>query len=225
MTELIHERRGTVDKYIGDAIVAFWGAPQPDAGHARAAVLAALAMQRAMPGLREAFVARGWPPLAMGLGLNTGTMSVGDMGSRFRKAYTVMGDAVNLASRLEGLTKVYGVPILCGEATRAAVPDVVWREVDRVRVKGRAQAVGIAEPLGEAGDAEAQARAARWHDALADYRARRFDAARAAFAALAAPGGDARDRAPAELFAARAAVFASSPPPADWDGAWTYAEK
>lgn len=225
MTELIHERRGTIDKYIGDAIVAFWGAPQPDAGHARAAVLAALAMQRAMPALREAFVARGWPPLAMGIGLNTGAMSVGDMGSRFRKAYTVMGDAVNLASRLEGLTKVYGVPILCGEATRAAVPDVVWREVDRVRVKGRTQAVGIAEPLGEAGDATAQARAARWHDALADFRAKRFEAARTAFAALAAPDGDARDRAPAELFAARAAVFAANPPPADWDGAWTYAEK
>jgi adenylate cyclase len=136
MTMAIHDRRGTVDKYVGDAIMAFWGAPVANAEHAADAVRAALAMQRAMPAIREGYAARGWPAIAMGVGVNTGTMSVGDMGSRFRKAYTVLGDAVNLASRLEGLTKVYGVPILCGEATRAAVPDLVWREIDRVRVKG-----------------------------------------------------------------------------------------
>ena len=147
--------------------MAFWGAPIANAEHAADAVArgAGDAARRCRRSAR-ASRARGWPAIAIGVGVNTGTMSVGDMGSRFRKAYTVLGDAVNLASRLEGLTKVYGVPILCGEATRAAVPDLVWREIDRVRVKGRASAVAIFEPLAEAGDAPAQARASRWEAAL-----------------------------------------------------------
>ena len=222
MTSLIHERRGTIDKYVGDAIMAFWGAPVANAAHATDAVAAALAMQRAMPALHAAYEARGWPPLATGIGVNTGAMSVGDMGSRFRKAYTVLGDAVNLASRLEGLTKVYGVPILCGEATRASAPGYVWREVDRVRVKGRSQAVSVHEPLGAGDDAAAAARAARWAEALACYRDRRFDEARAAFDAIAAEG---TDRAIASLFAARCATLAAGAPPPGWDGAWTYGEK
>jgi adenylate cyclase len=222
MTAAIHDRRGTVDKYVGDAIMAFWGAPVANAGHAADAVRAALAMQRAMPAIRESYAARGWPAIAMGVGVNTGTMSVGDMGSRFRKAYTVLGDAVNLASRLEGLTKVYGVPILCGEATRAAVPDLVWREIDRVRVKGRASAVAIFEPLAEAGDAPAQVRASRWEAALGLYHARRFDEARTAFDAIAQ---DATDRALATLFATRCVTFAAAPPAPDWDGAWNFLAK
>ena len=222
MTSAIHAGRGTVDKYVGDAIMAFWGAPVANAAHAADAVRAALAMQRAMPAIRDAYRARGWPAIAMGVGVNTGTMSVGDMGSRFRKAYTVLGDAVNLASRLEGLTKVYGVPVLCGEATRAAAVGFVWREVDRVRVKGRAGPVAIFEPLAQAGDDAAQARAARWEAALALYRARRFDEARAAFDAT---GEDASDHALATLFRARCLAFAAAPPPADWDGAWNFMEK
>ena len=222
MTSAIHVQRGTVDKYVGDAIMAFWGAPLANARHAADAVHAALAMQRAMPGIRAAYAQRGWPQIAMGVGVNSGPMSVGDMGSRFRKAYTVLGDAVNLASRLEGLTKVYGVPILCGDATRALVDDVVWREVDRVRVKGRAQAVGIHEPLGDAGDAAALARAARWAPLLAGYRERRFDAARTELLAIADDDPDARL---ALLFATRCAAFLAAPPPADWDGAWSFVEK
>ncbi|MFO1284526.1 MAG: adenylate/guanylate cyclase domain-containing protein [Burkholderiales bacterium] len=222
MTSIIHERRGTIDKYVGDAIMAFWGAPVANAAHAADAVAAALAMQRAMPALRDAYVARGWPPLAMGVGLNSGAMSVGDMGSRFRKAYTVLGDAVNLASRLEGLTKVYGVPILCGEATRAAAPDFVWREVDRVRVKGRAQAVSVFEPLGAAGDAAARTRASRWAEALAIYRERRFAEARAAFAAIA---GEPEDRAIALLYSERCEAYAAQPPSVDWDGATAFSSK
>jgi len=222
MTSAIHERRGTVDKYVGDAIMAFWGAPVANATHAADAVRAALAMQRAMPAIREGYAARGWPPIAMGVGVNTGTMSVGDMGSRFRKAYTVLGDAVNLASRLEGLTKVYGVPILCGEATRAAVDGVVWREIDRVRVKGRAEAVAIFEPLAEGDDAPSRERASRFGAALALYRARRFDEARAAFGAIAQ---DAPDRALATLFATRCTAFAAAPPAQEWDGAWSFIDK
>ena len=222
MTTAIHERRGTVDKYVGDAIMAFWGAPVANAAHAADAVRAALAMQRAMPAIRERYAARGWPAISMGVGVNGGAMSVGDMGSRFRKAYTVLGDAVNLASRLEGLTKVYGVPILCGEATRAAADGFVWREVDRVRVKGRAGAVAIFEPLAEAGDAGAQERASRWEAALALYRARRFDEAHAAFGVI---GNHAPDRALATLFRTRCLAFVAAPPPADWDGAWNFMEK
>ncbi|HVJ74024.1 MAG TPA: adenylate/guanylate cyclase domain-containing protein [Casimicrobiaceae bacterium] len=222
MTTAIHAHRGTVDKYVGDAIMAFWGAPIANAGHAADAVHAALAMQRAMPAIRESYAKRGWPAIAMGVGVNSGPMSVGDMGSRFRKAYTVLGDAVNLASRLEGLTKVYGVPILCGEATRALVDDVVWREIDRVRVKGRTQAVGIHEPLGLAGDATAIARAQRWAALVADYRAQRFDAARSGCTAIASDDPDAK---PALLLATRCATFLAAPPAADWDGAWNFVEK
>jgi adenylate cyclase len=129
---------------------------------------------------------------------------------------------VNLASRLEGLTKMYGVPILCGDDTRASVGDVVWREIDRVRVKGRAQAVGIHEPLAPTGDADAVARADRWASILAAYRAMRFDDARAELTAIAA---DDPDASLAALYATRCAAFAAAPPPDGWDGAWNFLEK
>ena len=122
MSLVIRERRGTLDKYIGDAIMAFWGAPVDDPQHARsAACRRRWRCRRSCGRLNALFRARGWPELRIGVGVNTGTMSVGDMGSQLRKAYTVMGDAVNLGSRLEGLTKEYGVGILVGEATRKAV--------------------------------------------------------------------------------------------------------
>ena len=105
MTQVVQRNRGTLDKYIGDAIMAFWGAPVADAEHARRAVFTALEMQRELRKLDAPFKARGWPELHIGVGINTGTMTVGDMGSTVRKSYTVMGDAVNLASRIEGLTK------------------------------------------------------------------------------------------------------------------------
>jgi len=138
MTSIIHYYHGTVDKYIGDSIMAFWGAPLPNENHARDGVDAALTMQEKIPALTKEFRNRGWPELAIGIGINSGSMNVGDMGSEFRKAYTVLGDAVNLASRLEGLTKEYGVPVIIGEDTRRAIPEMICRELDRVRVRGRA---------------------------------------------------------------------------------------
>ena len=148
MTEVIQKHRGTIDKYIGDAIMSFWGAPLDDPDHALHAVLAALEMQDRAIKLRKSFIDRGWPPLYLGIGINTGMMNVGNMGSRFRMAYTVMGDAVNLASRLEGLSRQYGVDIIVGEDTRSSLPGILFRELDRVRVKGRNEPVTIYEPLG-----------------------------------------------------------------------------
>src|SRR5262245_53476273 len=149
MSTIIRSRyRGTLDKYIGDAIMAFWGAPVEDPQHARNGVLAALEMQRECKVLNERFTARGWPALKIGVGLNSGHVRVGDMGSQVRRAYTVMGDPVNVASRLEARTKYYGVGVMVGEATRNAVPDVVFREVDRIKVKGKDEALTIYEPVG-----------------------------------------------------------------------------
>jgi len=153
MTSAIHERRGTVDKYVGDAIMAFWGAPVANATHAADAVRAALAMQRAMPANRERYAARGWPPIAMGVGVNTGTMSVGDMGSRFRKAYTVLGDAVNVACRLEQATKLHRVAFLVsGETLDAAHADRrAWRHIGEQCLRGRAGSVELFTPADLAG--------------------------------------------------------------------------
>jgi len=137
MSLLIRSNHGTLDKYIGDAIMAFWGAPVEDPTHARHGVLTALQMQQRAVTLNEEFKAQGWPAFHIGIGVNSGLMRVGDMGSKLRKAYTVMGDPVNLGSRLEGITKQYGIGILVGEETRSAVTDVEYRKVDLVQVKGR----------------------------------------------------------------------------------------
>ena len=222
ITEIIHTHHGTIDKYIGDAVMAFWGAPLANARHAADALRASLAMNAVLPALRDEFVARGWPALSIGAGINSGTMNVGDMGSQFRKAYTVLGDAVNLASRLEGLTKVYGVPILIGEDTRIAAPEIVCREIDRVRVKGREAPVAIYQPLGETLTPAERDELDRYHSALALYRERKFDHACAAFKALAA---DRPELALYAIYAQRAAEFAAAAPPPDWDGATTFETK
>ncbi len=225
MSGIIRSRHnGTLDKYIGDAIMAFWGAPVDDPQHARNGVLAALAMQKECRLLSEKFVSRGWPPLKIGVGVNTGNVRVGDMGSQVRRAYTAMGDAVNVASRLEGRTKTYGVGILVGEATRKAVPDMVFREVDRIRVKGKDEALTIFEPIGLPRDVEpAKLDELRdWSLALAAYRAQDWDTAEANLARLLrlAPGHGLY-----ALYAERVAEHRQSPPPADWDGVTTFHEK
>jgi adenylate cyclase len=130
---------GTLDKFMGDAVMAFWGAPVPQENHAELALLAAQDMLIAAAELNKEFQTREWPALQIGVGLNTGSVRVGDMGSQQRRAYTVIGDAVNLASRLEGLTKRYGTGILVGEETVSQMPDHMWLCVDQVRVKGKQQ--------------------------------------------------------------------------------------
>lgn len=148
MTRIIFERGGTIDKYVGDMIMAFWGAPLIDAQHAHHAIETALLMQKTVAELKPLFAAHDLPEINIGIGINTGMMNVGDMGSEFRRSYTVIGDAVNLASRLEALTKTYGVGIIVGENTQRNQPDFVFRKLDRVFVKGKKIAVDIYEPIG-----------------------------------------------------------------------------
>ncbi len=146
MTAVIHEHGGTVDKYIGDAVMAFWGAPVDDPAHADHAVAAALKMQAEVRRMSADFRARGLPALAVGIGINTGIVRVGDMGSKLRRAYTVIGDAVNLASRLEGLTREYEVPIVVGEATVQRCREHGFFELARAVVAGRSESVRVFVP-------------------------------------------------------------------------------
>ncbi|HXZ49197.1 MAG TPA: adenylate/guanylate cyclase domain-containing protein [Usitatibacter sp.] len=224
MTEVIQEKRGTIDKYIGDAIMAFWGAPLADPGHAAHGLEAALGMQKRIRGLDAEFVKRGWPMLHIGVGVNCGEMNVGDMGSKFRRAYTVMGDSVNLASRLEGLTKEYGVGILVSENIVASAQGFVYREIDRVVVKGRTEGVAIFEPLGRAGEVpepEMQ-EADRFHKALELYRKRRWVEALRILEELAARSPETKLY---KVYVARATHFAETAPEPAWNGTWVFTTK
>ena len=147
LTDVIRQNRGTIDKYMGDCVMAFWGAPVETYEHASLAVKTALEMARAVQQLNAEHRAVGLPEIGIGIGLNTGTMCVGDMGSALRRSYTVIGDAVNLGSRLEGLSKTYGCDIVVSEFTRDLAPGFVWQELDKVRVKGKDRAVAIFSPL------------------------------------------------------------------------------
>lgn len=224
LTEVIYRHRGTIDKYIGDCIMAFWGAPLPDPLHARNGIVAALEMQRTLKDLQPYFKSHNWPEIHIGVGLNTGRMSVGNMGSRIRLAYTVMGDAVNLASRLEGITKEYGTDIIVGENTRGAVSDIVFRELDRVRVKGKDVAVSIFEPVGLQGDVakEKLDEIELHHRALKLYRSQNWDMAEMQFINLQKKWPDSRLY---HTFLERIAFLRATPPGSDWDGAFTFQTK
>ena len=150
MSQIIHGHEGTLDKFIGDAVMAFWGAPQPDERHAAHAVQAAMAMIAAVGPLNDELAERGLPPLAPCIGLATGVVCVGDLGSALRRSYTAVGDGVNLAARIEGATRTYDVPLLVADTTRlaaGALPGCEWVEVDEVAVKGRSQLVTLYVPL------------------------------------------------------------------------------
>ncbi len=178
MTEVIRRHRGTIDKYMGDCVMAFWGAPLASPDHAAQAVHAALEMTEAMRDINASFRARGWPEVGVGIGINTGTMLVGDMGSNIRRSYTVIGDAVNLGSRLEALSRVYGVDVVAGEVTRRQTPQFHWQELGRVVVKGRAEAVRAYTPLAErtqVPDTDLQQELAVWDGFLKAYRAQDWE--------------------------------------------------
>ncbi len=146
LTTVIRNNRGTIDKYMGDCVMAFWGAPVDSPDHAALAVRTALEMSAAIRTINDEYRAKGMPQIGIGIGINTGMMCVGDMGSSLRKSYTVIGDSVNLGSRLEGLSKTYGVEIVVSESTKKLAPDFVWQELDKVRVKGKDSAVTIYVP-------------------------------------------------------------------------------
>ena len=154
MTEVLYQYDATIDKYIGDSIMAFWGAPVRRDDHARLAVMAALSMDKEIRILSERFVQKGWPALNMGIGINTGMMNVGNMGSKYRIAYTVIGDAVNLAARMEALTRIYHVPCIVSESTMNAVGGVLFRALDVVQVKGKRQKTRIYQPVCKADEAD-----------------------------------------------------------------------
>ncbi len=183
MTRVIFDRRGTIDKYVGDMIMAFWGAPMRDEQHARHALDAAFDMLSKVEELKPIFKANGLPEVNIGIGLNTGMMNVGDMGSEFRRAYTVIGDTVNLASRLESLTKFYGVKLIVGENTRKGQDHIVFRHLDLVRVKGKKDAVNIFEPVcyREQASAELLAEVEQYQEALGLYFTRQWLGAKAIF--------------------------------------------
>ena len=226
LTHVIRAHQGTIDKYMGDCVMAFWGAPVAMPDHARLAVDAALAMLQSMRELNAERAAQGAPPVLVGIGLNTGVMSVGNMGSDLRRAYTVIGDAVNLAARLEALSRVYDVELIASEATlqRAADAGHVWQELDRVRVKGKQQAVTIhtvRAPAGQ-GDAALRAELALWRQALRLWRD-------GAFAEFATKVNTLRERNANfylyRLYAGRVASCLQTPPGPGWDGTTVFDAK
>ncbi len=222
MTQIVLDEDGLLDKYIGDAVMAVYGAPLVQRDHAIRACRSALRMQSSLADLNRGWQARGLPAIAIGVGLNTGMVSVGNMGSATRFDYTVMGDAVNLGSRLEALTKDYDVRILCGEATYAeAEADFLFREVDLVRVKGKDRPARVYELLAAKGSPEETAARARldlerFARGLDCYRAGDFAAA---IPHLEAALAKAPDDGPAATLLARARTLVATPPAA-WTGVY-----
>ncbi|HSV30353.1 MAG TPA: adenylate/guanylate cyclase domain-containing protein, partial [Candidatus Omnitrophota bacterium] len=233
MTGIILKTGGTIDKYIGDCIMAFWNAPLDDPEHARHGCLGALKMMDYLPVLneqlrQEAEVAgRKHIPLAIGIGLNSGDCCVGNMGSDQRFDYSVLGDTVNLASRLEGQSKPYGVYIVISEETHRQAPELAALELDLIRVKGKTQPVRIMTLLGDA-DMAQSAHFAAWkqaHDRLiACYRAQDWDGATQALEE-ARVHADGRIPNFYKLYEERIAAYRAAPPPTDWDGVFTATSK
>jgi adenylate cyclase len=217
MTDAIFRHQGMLDKYIGDAVMAVWGAPLPQPDHAARACATALEMQERLRRLNEKWQSRGWPRLRMGVGVNSGPMIFGNMGSAHHLSLTVMGNAVDLGSRLEGVTKLYGSPIIAGEVTVAeAAETICTRELDVVRVKGKSLPLRIFEILAPGSERQ------RWEPLVeafesgrAAYRTQHWDEAIRIFAALREQWPDDR---PTALYLERCALMKASAVPPDWDG-------
>ncbi len=226
MTEIIFEQSGTIDKYVGDMIMAFWGAPLDDPHQQEHAIMAAILMQRRLKLLREEFAKEGYPEVHAGVGINTGLMNVGDMGSSYRRAYTVLGDAVNLGSRLESITKFYGATCLVSEISKQGLEDkFLFRETDYIIVKGKKEPIRVYEPI-ETRDVATDAMLRAVDDyqiAREAYLARRWQEAQSLFAHLAA-----RDPGSAKLckiYIDRITHYREEVLPDDWCGVWLHTEK
>ena len=224
MTDIVFKYDGMLDKYMGDAIMAVFGAPLDQPDHARRACQTALDMMSELHRLQKKWQEEGKPPLNIGIGINSGDMVVGNMGSQMRFDYTVMGDMVNLGSRLEGTNKEYGSNIIFSEFTYNAVKEsMCCRELDWVRVKGKKLPVKIYELLGEKKDeSKFQEFIATFEEGLAFYRAAKWDEAIAAFRkTLSIRPEDAASL----LYIERCKNLKENPPPAPWDGVFTMTRK
>ncbi len=224
ITRVIHDNRGTIDKYMGDAVMAFWGAPLEDKQHALHALNSAIDIVKRMKSLRKEFSEKQWPEIYVGIGVNSGVMNVGNKGSEFRVDYTILGDAVNLGSRLEGLTKVYGVDIITSEYTKHAVPEFEYRELDRVRVKGKNKPVTIFEPLGllENVSKSEKKLLRQFHIGITQYRAQNWDAAEREVFALSQLDPESKLY---KIYLDPITHYRENPPAKDWDGSFTHTSK
>ncbi len=224
LTTLIRANRGTIDKYMGDCVMAFWGAPVETTEHAQLAVTAAMQMSLAIKEINDDHRKKGIPEIGIGIGLNTGTMCVGDMGSNIRRSYTVIGDAVNLGSRLEGLSKNYGVDIVVSETTRKLAPNFVWQELDKVRVKGKDLAVSIFYPLAKAGELAADSinELKTWGNFVKAYRTQDWDQSDVLLLNLSRANAK---KYLYQLYSERVASMRMLPFDPEWDGATNYDTK
>ncbi|OPX21682.1 MAG: hypothetical protein B1H02_07245 [Candidatus Latescibacteria bacterium 4484_107] len=221
MTEIVLKYGGTVDKFEGDAVMAFFGAPVPLPNHALAACKVALEMQKTLGTLRKKWDEEGLPEVRIRIGLDTGDVVVGNMGSKDKMDYTVMGDHVNTASRLEGVNKQYGTAIMLSEHTyRRVREEVIVRELDVTRVKGKNEALRIYELLAlrsEGVSEEVQKKLEQYTEALTLYRNRQWTAAEEAFRQILEQ--DSEDG-PSKTYAARCRNYQENPPAEPWDGVW-----
>jgi adenylate cyclase len=225
MSDVIFKHQGTVDKYMGDAIMAFWGAPRSQPDHARLACTTAMEMVQELELLNKEFHQEGIPPLHMGVGLNTGPMAVGNMGSERRFDYTVMGDAVNLGSRLEGLNKEYGTSVIASEATLAKAGDQLRsRFLDLVAVQGKREPAEVFELFSANGPADParDEMLTAYTAGVECYRRRDFGFALEHFEAALKRDPDDR---PSQLYRDRCIELLASPPPAEWDGVFVMTHK
>jgi adenylate cyclase len=224
MTEILFATNGTLDKFIGDAIMAFWGSPVPQEDHAFLSCSCALQMVSGLAELNQKLQRAGRPPIGIGIGLNTGLVNVGNMGSERRRSWTVMGDNVNLASRLEGITKEYHVQLIISEATyRHVASQFVCRELDKIRVKGKTLPVNIYELMDvEDNRALHQSLLNGFDGAMHEYRQQNWNRAAELFAELLAQFPD---DGPTQIFLERAIEFSENAPEGEWDGVYVMKTK
>jgi len=223
ITKEIFDHHGTIDKYVGDMVMAFWGAPVADDNHRYHAVVTALRMQEVTEQLKVLFKAQGLPEINIGVGVNTGMMNVGDMGSSYRRSYTVLGDAVNLGSRLESITKFYGAKILIGEETYDHIKGVVCRFVDKIQVKGKEEAIRVYEPIGLEGDVPVAVltELAAYEQAYGLYIEQRWADSEVAFRQLKSE----YDRVLYDVYLERIADLKHQTLPDHWDGTFRHTSK
>jgi adenylate cyclase len=224
LTSVIRANRGTIDKYMGDCVMAFWGAPVESEDHAQLAVKASIEILQVIREINQEHQLAGLPQIGIGIGINTGSMCVGDMGSDIRRSYTVIGDAVNLGSRLESLSKVYGVDIVASEITKKNTTGIIWQELDKVRVKGKEQAVKIWSPLSN--DVQVSSSLSDevklWTQFLKMYRSQLWDQADVALLNVSRLSPN---KFLYRLYAERVASMRYLPYDSEWDGATNFETK